>query len=255
MSSPARSRVSPTRTRNRNSGVPPGFLAPPKPRRIDQMTTRELHDLYNRNAKALAEPTASSSTYAQRMNAEQAAIEARLVELVGVQAIQDRLQRTKIEDDPEPMTIDASAQRPTPTYRPITAKQRALAGYLPQPNGAHSDFTLEEAIRLEQEGHALNLKRQQEHIERKRRQGLPIKGESETRAQMEARMWAFMNHKPTESDMEGDDSSSDDDDPSTWFEDNQDDGRKGQDIVYPDEEDYSKVIRVDESKIRCYSDW
>lgn len=43
---------------------------------------------------------------------------------------------------------------------------------------------------------------------------------------------------------------SDDDDPSTWFEDDQDDGRKGQDIVEPDFEDLSDVIRIDESQIR-----
>ena len=46
-----------------------------------------------------------------------------------------------------------------------------------------------------------------------------------------------------------DDEDSDDDDPANWFEDDQDDGRKGQDIVEPDIEDYSDVIRIDESKI------
>jgi len=42
---------------------------------------------------------------------------------------------------------------------------------------------------------------------------------------------------------------SDDDDPSTWFEDDQDDGRKGQDIIEPDYDDLSNVIRIDESRI------
>lgn len=63
------------------------------------------------------------------------------------------------------------------------------------------------------------------------------------------------NHKPTESDME-DDSEGDsdsDNDPATWFEDDQDDGRKGQDIIEPDsdypEDDLSDLIRVDESRI------
>jgi len=42
---------------------------------------------------------------------------------------------------------------------------------------------------------------------------------------------------------------SDDDDPSTWFEDDQDDGRKGQDIIEPDYDDLSSVIRIDESRI------
>jgi len=47
-----------------------------------------------------------------------------------------------------------------------------------------------------------------------------------------------------------DEDDSDDDDPSTWFEDDQDDGIKGQDIIPPDMEDLSNVIRVDESHIR-----
>lgn len=59
------------------------------------------------------------------------------------------------------------------------------------------------------------------------------------------------NYKPTDSDLEGmDEDDSDDDDPSTWFEDDQDDGIKGQDIIPPDVEELSNVIRVDESRIR-----
>jgi len=61
---------------------------------------------------------------------------------------------------------------------------------------------------------------------------------------------SYRNHKPTESDMEDDDDD-DDDDPSNWFEDDQDDGRKGQIIIEPDIEDFSDIIRVDESKM-CY---
>lgn len=59
---------------------------------------------------------------------------------------------------------------------------------------------------------------------------------------------ARRNHKPTESDLE-DDSDEDDEDPSTWFEDDQDDGRKGQDIVEPDAEDLADIIRVDEGHL------
>ena len=40
-----------------------------------------------------------------------------------------------------------------------------------------------------------------------------------------------------------------DDDPANWFEDDQDDGRKGQIIIEPDIEDFSNIIRVDESKM------
>lgn len=58
------------------------------------------------------------------------------------------------------------------------------------------------------------------------------------------------NHKPTESDLEDDsDDDSDDDDPATWFEDDQDDGRKGQDIIEPDAEDLADIIRMDTSKL------
>lgn len=56
------------------------------------------------------------------------------------------------------------------------------------------------------------------------------------------------NHKPTESDLEDDSEEEEDDDPANWFDDDQDDGRKDQNIVYPDEEDYSDVIRVDGSR-------
>lgn len=46
--------------------------------------------------------------------------------------------------------------------------------------------------------------------------------------------------------MEDDDDDSDDsdEDPASWFIDDQDDGRKGQDIVEPDAEDYGDIIRV-----------
>ena len=49
--------------------------------------------------------------------------------------------------------------------------------------------------------------------------------------------------------MEDDDDDEGDEDPASWFDDDQDDGRKGQDIVEPDEEDYSHVIRIDESRV------
>lgn len=40
-----------------------------------------------------------------------------------------------------------------------------------------------------------------------------------------------------------------DEDPATWFEDDQDDGRKGQQIVEPDEEDFGDIIRIDEARV------
>ena len=58
-------------------------------------------------------------------------------------------------------------------------------------------------------------------------------------------MQCCRNYKPTDSDLEDD---SEDEDPASWFEDDQDDGRKGQDIVEPDAEDLGEVIRGDASR-------
>ena len=60
----------------------------------------------------------------------------------------------------------------------------------------------------------------------------------------------FRNYKPSDSDLEDDnDNDSEDEDPSTWFIDDQDDGRKCQDIIEPDAEDMSDIIRVDTNRI------
>ena len=62
-------------------------------------------------------------------------------------------------------------------------------------------------------------------------------------------------YKPSESDMEDDDDDEEDDDeqeegrPAWWDEDDQEDGIKGQDIVEPDYEDLSSIIRIDEARI------
>lgn len=63
------------------------------------------------------------------------------------------------------------------------------------------------------------------------------------------------NYKPSESDLEDDDDDEDEDDedPSTWFEDDQDDGRKGQIIIEPDVEDFSDIIRIDENRVHQYN--
>ncbi|KAH9938546.1 uncharacterized protein B0H18DRAFT_18869 [Fomitopsis serialis] len=251
MASPPRSptapRSSPTRT------APPGFLVPPKPRNtpIARMTVRELRDARARNARMLAEPTASTSAYARRVAAEQAQIESRLVELVGIDEIQNQLEGTRLSDPDAQMNVDV-ASPPLPQYKAISAKQRALAkfaSHASHQNGPSSGLSFQEAIQIEQEAHMADLKRQEELAEKRRRQGYIDDGEQLTRAEREARMWAFMNHKPTDSDLEDDDYDEDDDDPATWFVDDQDDGRKGQDIVEPDVDDYSSIIRIDESRI------
>lgn len=48
--------------------------------------------------------------------------------------------------------------------------------------------------------------------------------------------------------MEDDTDSDEDTDPANWFHDDEDDGIKGQPIVEPDVEDFSSVIRIDETK-------
>jgi len=112
-------------------------------------------------------------------------------------------------------------------------------------------LSLEEAVELEQQAHAADLERKQRLLERRQKQGLlSLKGRALTREEQEARIWAFMNSKPSESDLEDEgDDDSEDEDPSTWFDDDQDDGRKGQDIIEPDAEDLSEIIRVDTSRI------
>jgi len=58
-------------------------------------------------------------------------------------------------------------------------------------NGS-SGMTFEEAARIEQEAHAQDQLRHQQAEERRRKQGLPPKGEKLSREDMEARLWAFM---------------------------------------------------------------
>ncbi|CCM04834.1 uncharacterized protein FIBRA_07027 [Fibroporia radiculosa] len=252
MFSPMNGRMSPTSSPTRTRVAPPGFLVPPKPNGatpIARMSVRELRDQRARNARILSQSTASTSSYAQRIAAEQAAIESRLLELVEVDAIQRRLGDAQIHDADEPMSVDPPQQ---PEYHPIDTKRRVLAKFASHMASLHphsTGMTLQEAVRIEQEAHAADQRRKQELEEKRRRQGYIANGEILTKEEREARMWAFMNYKPTDSDLEDDEDDEDDDDPSTWFEDDQDDGRKGQDIVEPDEEDFSNIIRIDESRI------
>ncbi|KAG1753913.1 uncharacterized protein EDB91DRAFT_424816 [Suillus paluster] len=247
----ARSLQSPTSPmRTKKPVVLPGFRAPPKPKQkpISQMTARELHDQHDRNARLLNSSSACTSALGQRLSAEQAAIESRLLELEGVEDIRRSLKKTDINAD-EIMNVD---QPYVP--RVIDAKHRALSRYAPiAPNGAQhvGSLSLQEAVELEKRAHVQDAARQQRLDERKRRIGLPTRGEVLSRAEMDARMWAFVNYKPTDSDLEDDmDEDDEDEDPSTWFEDDQDDGVKGQDIVEPDDEEIYNVIRVDESRVR-----
>jgi len=162
--------------------------------------------------------------------------------------IQARLKNIKINGE-DGMNVDAPEH---PISRAIDAKRRVLSKYNPEPlNGGRSvgSLSFQEAIELEQRAHMQDLVRQRRLEEKRKRTGLPMTGEILTKEEREARIWAFMNHKPTDSDLE-DDSDEDDDDPSTWFKDDQDDGIKGQHIVQPDTVDaLSNIIRIDSSRL------
>ena len=143
---------------------------------------------------------------------------------------------------------------------------------IPGEHRSAGSFSLQEAIEIEQRAHQQDLERKQRALEKKQH-SMPGAGENLTREEREARIWAFMyvhllrtvhfciyhlmiisrNHKPTDSDLEDEEESDSDGDPSTWFEDDQDDGIKGQDIIYPDEEELHNIIRVDDSAFYHYS--
>jgi hypothetical protein len=54
-------------------------------------------------------------------------------------------------------------------------------------------LNLHEAMELEQRAHVIDLERQQRSDDRRRRIGLPVRGEILSRQETEARIWAFMS--------------------------------------------------------------
>ncbi|TFK29360.1 hypothetical protein FA15DRAFT_664301 [Coprinopsis marcescibilis] len=244
--------------RHRQPTTIPGFRPSQRPARrpISEMTIRELQDLRKLNARILASPGASTSTYVQRVSNEQAAIESRLLDLDGIEKLGATLKRTQIKGEAD-MEVDGAEE--LPVNRTIEAKRKALAQYgkIRTPSGPEtnsgSSFTLQEAIELERQAYIQDKERQQRILEKKKRleDSIGISGKAKlSRAEQDARIWAFLNYKPTDSDLEDEDEDDeDDDDPSTWFEDDQDDGIKGQNIVEPDfEDEISHIIQVDRSR-------
>lgn len=53
-------------------------------------------------------------------------------------------------------------------------------------------MSMEEAINLERQAHLQELERQRRIQEKKQKYGMPMPGEVLTRAEREARIWAFM---------------------------------------------------------------
>jgi hypothetical protein len=153
----------------------------------------------------------STSTYVQRISAEQAAVEARLFEINGMETIQTGMRNANIRGE-EDMNVDPPFE--PPVSRAIEAKRKALSQYVRTPlcfvfsslphsissqgagcaNGSsHLEaMTYQEAIELQQRAYARDLERQQQIEEKKKRMGLPRKGELLTRQEREARIWAFM---------------------------------------------------------------
>lgn len=155
------------------------------------MTVRELYDQHERNIRTLSSPAASTSALIQRVSAEQAAIEARLLELEGVENIQARLKNTRISGDDD-MNVD-EPEHSIP--KAIDAKRRALSKYNPEPlNGGRSvgSLSFQEAIELEQRAHIQDLERQRRLEEKRKRTGMLSKGEVLTKQEREARIQAFM---------------------------------------------------------------
>lgn len=80
-------------------------------------------------------------------------------------------------------------------------------------------LNLQEAIDIEKRAHMQDLERRQKAEEKRSRIGMPRSDEmqSMTKEERERRIWAFMTHKATESDLEEDDYDEDDEDPSLWY--------------------------------------
>jgi hypothetical protein len=73
---------------------------------------------------------ASTSTYVQRVLAEQAAVESRLIELDGIETINIGLKNTQIRGEND-MVVDPPPE--PPTNRTLEAKKKALARFVRQP--------------------------------------------------------------------------------------------------------------------------
>ncbi|KAJ3979665.1 hypothetical protein F5890DRAFT_1589296 [Lentinula detonsa] len=309
--------------------LPPGFLAhKPKPTPIGEMALWELESRYSRNARVLGAAAAaaaagvrssnnapsfspsssspfspsfsfsssspSTSSYIQRLTAEQAAIEEQLVEVHGMEVISARLRNTRIGDggagaiggggaggfgggaggfggggggggDQKDIIGGIGGSSSSSTPNSIDAKKRALANFGSTAPPSHIGMLgMEEAIAIERRAQLHDLQRKHRLEQKKVDHGYPSRTQVMSREERERRVWAFMNYKPTESDLEDEEEEEDEegegedgegegmdedgeDDPSTWFEDDQDDGRKGQNIVEADEMDMDglrNVIRV-----------
>ncbi|KAL5527638.1 hypothetical protein ACEPAG_6439 [Sanghuangporus baumii] len=246
--------------RTNNSGMP-GMRPFPKEKtvQIETMNAPELRDLYRRNEDLLRTLTASSSQFVARIEANQAKIRERLSELDALESIQRGMKQTTIGEE-TPMAVDSEPEIKVKSA--VKVKKEAIAEWEKKskaykPNARHraATLSLQEAIAIEERQNAIERERRERAEARREKQSMPTQttpsGRTLTREEYQAKVWEFMAYKPTDSDMEGEDEDEDDEDedPASWFHDDEDDGIKGQNIVYPDAEDLADVIRIDESKL------
>lgn len=146
---------------------------------------------------------ASTSTYVHRISAEQQAIEARLVELVGVESINTGLKQVFIKGEDD-MVVDIPEE--PPISRTLDAKRRAVARYVrftttgrtitnsiiqTPANGSliMGSIDMQEAIELQQRAHAADLERRRRQEEKKQRLNEKVLTEKERYARILAFMW------------------------------------------------------------------
>jgi len=224
----------------------PGFL---KSKRemlepICQLSEQELNHQHDANARILGFVSPNKPRNPERLRqitVRQVQIEKRLEELKNARemdSITVGVENTSISAA-EKMDVD-NANPAEPKL--IGAKARALQEFDRRMKGERT-ISPEEAFKLEGER---NKADNEQREKRQSVQGLPQKDEKLTREQMASRINDFMNYKRSNSG-EGSDSDSDDD-PANWFSDEKDIGINEQQIVQPDNEDYSGVIRIDETK-------
>ncbi|KAH9076968.1 hypothetical protein EDB83DRAFT_2514690 [Lactarius deliciosus] len=202
----------------------PGFRVPPKPKLspIRELIIQELRDLYDPRSSPRPPSIAlfwrpPHRRTSPRIMAGQTQIEAQLLELAGMRDVQGN------------------------TFRGEKVAQGS---------------SFEEAAQVVQRAHAADLERKQRLLEKRQKHGL-LNVKDRTYPQncgFDGRCTTSKNYKLFESDVEVDDSDdTGNEDPFTWFDDDQDDGRKDRDIIEPDVEGLSDVIRVDTSKIYYYT--
>lgn len=272
---------------------------PPKPKLFEELPIESLREQYKKNEALLMSSYVpfpnttlnllcnvgcmdgrpynrqpSSSATVERLENEQAKIQARIAELQDTHTISVGIKNLVI--DGEGKTV---VDRPPPGYftSRIATKKKALAAWVSiltvfviysfltynfqgtnVKNVKKSKIglvSMEESIELERRAFLAEKERMAIRAARKERMAMPTPvtetGKRLTPKEYEAKVWAFMSYKPTDSDLEGEQEDAEDNDPASWLVDDQDDGIKGQDIVYPDAEEWADLIRVDTNIRYC----